>query len=67
MERALIGWYRGVVEALLARLDAADVTALAAIAAMPMEIRGYGPVKAAAVAAVKGRVAAAMAQAGAGR
>ena len=60
MERGLIGWYEGVVDTLLGQLAAREPAALAAVAAMPMDIRGYGPVKEAAVVAVKGRVAAAL-------
>jgi indolepyruvate ferredoxin oxidoreductase len=59
-ERALIGWYEGVVETLLARVGAqtgrADTAELAAIAALPMDIRGYGPVKEAAIRTVKAEV-----------
>ncbi|MDN5925817.1 MAG: indolepyruvate ferredoxin oxidoreductase family protein [Hyphomicrobiales bacterium] len=61
-ERELIGWYEDVVERLLSSLGKADIEALAAIAAQPMEIRGYGPVKDKAVvevmAGVAGRLAA---------
>jgi len=53
MERALIGWYEGLVEELLARLTTRGPDALATIAALPMDIRGYGPVKDAAVERVK--------------
>ena len=53
MERALIGWYEGLLDELLARLPMRGPDALAAIAALPMDIRGYGPVKDAAVARVK--------------
>jgi len=56
-ERELIGWYEGVVEALLSSLGKADIAALAAVAARPMEIRGYGPVKDKAVVEVKAEVA----------
>ena len=56
MERALIGWYEGLVEELLARLPSRGPDALAAIAALPMDIRGYGPVKDAAVERVKAAV-----------
>jgi indolepyruvate ferredoxin oxidoreductase len=56
-ERELIGWYEGVVETLLSWLGKADIVALAAIAAQPMEIRGYGPVKDKAVVEVKAEVA----------
>jgi len=56
-ERELIGWYEGVVETLLSSLGKADIAALAAVAARPMEIRGYGPVKDKAVVEVKAEVA----------
>jgi indolepyruvate ferredoxin oxidoreductase len=56
-ERALIGWYEGVVETLLSSLGKADIAALAAIAALPLEIRGYGPVKEKAIAEVEAEVA----------
>ena len=60
-ERELIDWYEGVVEVLLSSLGKADIEALAAIAAQPMEIRGYGPVKEKAIATVKVQVAAKLA------
>jgi indolepyruvate ferredoxin oxidoreductase len=56
-ERELIGWYEAVVTDLLAHLTAARIDALAGIAARPMDIRGYGPVKRAAVERVKTEVA----------
>jgi indolepyruvate ferredoxin oxidoreductase len=56
-ERELIGWYDGVIEALLSSLGKADIAALAAIAALPMEIRGYGPVKEKAIVKGKAEVA----------
>ena len=43
----------GLIDELLARLPARGPDALAPIAALPMDIRGYGPVKDAAVARVK--------------
>ena len=58
MERDLIGWYEQVVDQLLTRLGQEPVESLAAVAAAPMDIRGYGPVKEAAVASVKARVSA---------
>ncbi|MGN6465585.1 MAG: indolepyruvate ferredoxin oxidoreductase family protein, partial [Rhizobiaceae bacterium] len=58
MERALIGWYEGVVETLLASLGKADIETLAAIATQPMEIRGYGPVKESAAVEARAEVAA---------
>ena len=57
MERALIGWYEGIVSELVALWGQADRDMLREIAAAPMDIRGYGPVKDAAVSEVKPRVA----------
>jgi indolepyruvate ferredoxin oxidoreductase len=48
-ERALIGEYRALVDELLVGLDAARVSLAVEIAASADAIRGYGPVKAAAV------------------
>jgi indolepyruvate ferredoxin oxidoreductase len=56
-ERELINWYEDIVETLLASLGKADIDRLGAIAAAPMEIRGYGPVKEKAIAEVKAEVA----------
>ena len=56
MERELIAWYGGVIERMIGRLDAAHLPDLIAIAKAPMEIRGYGPVKDAAIAKVKPEV-----------
>lgn len=56
MERALIDWYEGLIEEMLARLPAQEPASLLALARAPMDIRGYGPVKEAAVAEVKARV-----------
>src|SRR5690606_12804481 len=44
MERALIGWYEGVIERVLPSLNAESAPALARLLAAPMCIRGYGPV-----------------------
>ena len=44
MERRLIAEYRAVVEALLPRLTAANVSAAAEVASYPEDIRGYGHV-----------------------
>jgi indolepyruvate ferredoxin oxidoreductase len=57
MERRLIGWYEQVVGELLAALPDGDTARLAAIAAAPMDIRGYGPVKQQAATEVQQRVA----------
>jgi len=55
-ERELIGWYEALIERMLGRLDTAPLTDLVAIAAAPMEIRGYGPVKDAAIGKVKSEI-----------
>jgi indolepyruvate ferredoxin oxidoreductase len=55
-ERELISWYEGVIERMLRELDAARLPDFIAIAKAPMDIRGYGPVKDAAVAKVKPEV-----------
>src|SRR5258708_7206876 len=48
MERKLIAWYEELLTQLLPRLHAGTRGPLAEIAALPMEIRCYGPVQAAA-------------------
>ncbi len=45
MERELIGWYEAHVEKALAQLDTGNAAKLAETLALPMQIRGYGPVK----------------------
>jgi indolepyruvate ferredoxin oxidoreductase len=55
-ERELISWYEGLIERMLGNLDAARLSDLVVIAKAPMEIRGYGPVKDAAIAKVKPEV-----------
>ena len=57
MERALIGEFEETVERLIAGLDAASLDDACDIVGEYMDIRGYGPVKEAAVAAVRERVA----------
>ena len=57
-ERSLIRWYQALIDELCRDLDAADINALAEIAELPMDIRGYGPVKDQAVTAVGARLAA---------
>lgn len=52
-ERELIGWYEGLIDRMLGGLDAAHLPSLVAIAKAPMDIRGYGPVKDAAIAKVR--------------
>jgi len=62
MERDLIGWYEGVVSQCLAKLSAETAGEIAAICALPMGIRGYGPVKEAAAAKVRAEVEALLAK-----
>jgi indolepyruvate ferredoxin oxidoreductase len=57
MERTLIAWYESLVAEMLAVLDTATIGRWVEIAALPMEIRGYGPVKAAAAEKVKAKIA----------
>lgn len=56
MERRLIEEYRARVAALLPRLDAANYDTIVAIASVPDDIRGYGPVKNEAVEKAERRV-----------
>ena len=49
-ERALIGEYRTLVESILEHLNADNLNAAVACAALPDQIRGYGPVKEQAIA-----------------
>ena len=56
MERELIGWYEGIVETMLTMLPTQGPAALVDLAKAPMDIRGYGPVKDAAVKTVKAEV-----------
>ncbi len=58
IERSLVRWYQALIGELCRDLDAADINALAEIAELPMDIRGYGPVKDQAVTAVGARLAA---------
>ena len=53
LERALVGEYRAIVEALLPELDAARLPLAVRIAAVPERIRGFGHVKLAAVATAR--------------
>ena len=57
MERELVPWFEGVIDALLAALDASTVDEATAIARLALEIRGYGPVKEAAVRHVRPQMA----------
>jgi indolepyruvate ferredoxin oxidoreductase len=56
MERNLIAWYQSLLTEQLPLLHAGTVGRFAEMAALPMEIRGYGPVKEAAVDKVKAKV-----------
>ena len=56
-ERELIGWYEGQIDIVLGKLDAKHLPDLLAIAQAPMGIRGYGPVKEAAMHKVRAEVA----------
>jgi indolepyruvate ferredoxin oxidoreductase len=55
-ERELIGWYQSLVEGLLPRLGAETIEPLVKMASLPMDIRGYGPVKETAARAVKAEI-----------
>jgi indolepyruvate ferredoxin oxidoreductase len=56
MERGLIDWYAGLLERCAAEATEATAAKWERILAAPMEIRGYGPVKDAAVAQVRAQV-----------
>ena len=59
MERELIGWYEGLLDRCAAEVAPATIaTRGRRVLAAPMDIRGYGPVKEAAVGRVKAEVAA---------
>lgn len=60
MERGLIDWYSTVIENCVSQLDDGNHQKMAEILAMPMDIRGYGPVKHEAVEKVQGQVTAAL-------
>lgn len=55
-ERELIAWYEGLIDRMLVDFDAARLPELVAIARAPLEIRGYGPVKDAAIGKVTAEV-----------
>jgi indolepyruvate ferredoxin oxidoreductase len=55
-ERALIAWYEGQIDTMLDKLAPQTLPDLVAIARAPLEIRGYGPVKEAAIPKVKADV-----------
>jgi indolepyruvate ferredoxin oxidoreductase len=56
MERGLIDWYEKLIAEFLPRLCADNIEQVARIASLPMQIRGYGPVKEAAAEQVKVQV-----------
>ncbi len=56
LERSLIPWFEGVVERLLGRLTMANLPSAARTVGLVMEIRGYGPVKEAAIGRVRAEV-----------
>ncbi|KXU29420.1 hypothetical protein A0J57_18590 [Sphingobium sp. 22B] len=56
-ERALIGEYEALLERLIAGLSRDTLDEAVAIAALPMEVRGYGHVKEAAIAAYRAALA----------
>lgn len=61
MERSLIGWYENLIGTIVARLQAEPPQALLALARAPLDIRGYGPVKASAAKRALADVAAVLA------
>ncbi len=61
MERELIGWYEARIEEALARLSPATHDQMAEIMALPMQIRGFGPVKHQAVTDIRPKLDAAFA------
>jgi indolepyruvate ferredoxin oxidoreductase len=61
-ERELIAWYESLIATMLDKLDDRNFSDLLAVARAPMEIRGYGAVKEAAIPAVKAEVARRMAR-----
>ena len=62
VERGLIDWYQSLIDELCRDLKPADIGIATEIAALPMDIRGYGPVKDQALVAVRNRLAALTAQ-----
>lgn len=56
MERNLIGWYESLLTDLRPLLHAETVATMVEIASLPLEIRGYGPVKDAAVEKVMAKI-----------
>jgi indolepyruvate ferredoxin oxidoreductase len=53
LERSLIGWYRGLIEQVLANLTPANLPLALEIAALPDQIRGYEKIKEDSIAKVK--------------
>jgi indolepyruvate ferredoxin oxidoreductase len=62
VERGLIGWYQTLIDELCRDLKPADIGIATEIAALPMDIRGYGPVKDQALITVRNRLAGLTAQ-----
>jgi indolepyruvate ferredoxin oxidoreductase len=56
-ERELIAWYERQIDSILDNVTSERLPDLLAIARAPMDIRGYGPVKDAAIPKVKAEVA----------
>jgi indolepyruvate ferredoxin oxidoreductase len=54
MERDLVAWFETVIGQLQSRLSAGTLTEITEIARMPMDIRGYGPVKSESAHKVRG-------------
>lgn len=52
-ERALIGWYRDLIDSVIARLTPENAALAQEIAALPDQIRGYETIRTASMAAVK--------------
>jgi indolepyruvate ferredoxin oxidoreductase len=56
-ERALIEWYRGLIEECLAKLTPANLAIAIEIASLPDQIRGYEKIKSDSIALVKAQAA----------
>jgi indolepyruvate ferredoxin oxidoreductase len=52
-ERALVGWYRGLIDQVIARLTPENLALAQEIAALPDQIRGYEEIRRTSMAAVK--------------
>ncbi|PKP72203.1 MAG: hypothetical protein CVT83_01170 [Alphaproteobacteria bacterium HGW-Alphaproteobacteria-5] len=61
-ERALRDDYLAMIDALMARVDAEHIDAITAIAALPDQVRGYGPVKEQAMAQYRADLQASLAR-----